>query len=156
MEDIHTEIFAEGIRDKIFDTETIAALGHALVGHEDNDVRSVVKFFTAAIAQGALHCFHRIFILKYLQRAFRDKIFDTETIATLGRALGDEDSTSISEAVWSSSSLLPWLKVRSVFSWDIHTEIFAEGFWDKIFDTETVAALGRALGDEIRHQKQCS
>jgi hypothetical protein len=36
-----------------------------------SDVRSsVVKFFTAAIAQGALHCFHRIFILKYLQRAF--------------------------------------------------------------------------------------
>jgi hypothetical protein len=104
--DIHTEIFAEGIWDKIFDTETIATLGRAL-GDEDHYVRrSVVKIFTAAIAQGVLHCFHRIFILKYLQRAFRDKIFDTETVTALGRALGDDDDLT-SEAVQSISSLLP-------------------------------------------------
>ena len=29
----------------------------------------------------------------------------------------------------------------------IDTDIFAEGFWDKICDTELVAALGRALDD---------
>jgi hypothetical protein len=63
FQECHTE-FAEGIWDKIFDTETVAALGHAL-GDEDNDVRwSVVNFFTAAMAQGVLHRFHRIFIWK--------------------------------------------------------------------------------------------
>jgi hypothetical protein len=69
-QDIHTEIFAEGIRDKIFDTETVATLGHAL-GDESDGIRiSAVKIFTAAMAQGVLCCFHRIFILKYSQRAF--------------------------------------------------------------------------------------
>jgi hypothetical protein len=69
-QDIHTEIFAEGIWDKIFHTETVATLGRAL-GDEFSNVRgSVVEFFTAAIAQGELGCSHRIFILKYLQRAF--------------------------------------------------------------------------------------
>jgi hypothetical protein len=64
------EIVAEGIWDKIFDTEAIATLGHAL-GDEDNDVRcKVVNFFTAAMGQGELCCFCRIVILKYLQRAF--------------------------------------------------------------------------------------
>jgi hypothetical protein len=62
--DIHIEILTEGIWDKIFDTETIATLGHAL-GDEGDYVRwSAVKFFTAAMAQGVLHCFHRIFIFK--------------------------------------------------------------------------------------------
>jgi hypothetical protein len=69
-QDIHIEIFSEGIWDKIFDTETIATLGHAL-GDEDNDIRSsVVKFFTTAMAQGVLCYFHGIFILKYSQGAF--------------------------------------------------------------------------------------
>ena len=50
-----------------------------------------------------------------------------------------------SELARSISSLLPLLKVRSVVLMDIDTEIFAEGFRDKIFDTEIVAALGRAM-----------
>jgi hypothetical protein len=74
-QDIHTEIFAEGIWDKIFHTETVATLGCAL-GDEFSHVRgSVVEFFTAAIAQGELGCSHRIFILKYLQRAFGTRYF---------------------------------------------------------------------------------
>jgi hypothetical protein len=74
-QDIHTEIFAEGIWDKIFHTETVATLGRAL-GDRDYNVRiSVVEFFTAAIAQGELGCSHRIFILKYLQRAFGTRYF---------------------------------------------------------------------------------
>jgi hypothetical protein len=49
-------MFAGGLRDKIFDTETITILGRAL-GHEISDVRSgAVEIFTAAIAQGVL-CF---------------------------------------------------------------------------------------------------
>jgi hypothetical protein len=32
-----------------------------------------------------------------------------------------------------------------LFSWDADTEIFTEGFRDKIFDAEIVATLGRAL-----------
>jgi hypothetical protein len=35
-----------------------------------------------------------------------------------------------------------------LFSRDDRTEIFTEGFRDKIFDAEIVAALGRALSDE--------
>lgn len=61
---IHTEIVADGFRDKIFVTETLAALVHAL-SEEDSDIRShTVNFFTAAISQGAHCCFHGIFILK--------------------------------------------------------------------------------------------
>jgi len=68
--DIHNEIFAERVRDKICDTEIVAALGRAL-GDTDFNVRSgAVNFFTAATAQGAPHCFHRTLIPKYLQRAF--------------------------------------------------------------------------------------
>jgi len=68
--DIHTEIFAEGFWDKIFDAEIIATLGRAL-GDTDSNVRSsAVKFFTAATAQGALRCFHATFILKSSQLDF--------------------------------------------------------------------------------------
>jgi hypothetical protein len=67
--DIHTDISAEGSLNKIFDAEMVAALGRAL-GDTDSNVRSsVVKFFTAATAQGALHCIQGIFIPKYSQRA---------------------------------------------------------------------------------------
>ena len=52
--DIYNEIFAEGFRDKIFDTELVAALGSAL-GDKDSDVRSsAVEILTAVIAEGAL------------------------------------------------------------------------------------------------------
>lgn len=45
-------------------TEIVAALVHAL-GNEDWDIRSsAVNFFTTTIAQGALSCFHGIFIPK--------------------------------------------------------------------------------------------
>ena len=64
--DIHTEIFAEGFRDKIFDAEMVAALGRAL-SNETYYLRSTaVKIFTATVAQGALHYFYGIFIRKYL------------------------------------------------------------------------------------------
>ena len=56
---------AEGFRDKIFDIEIIAALVRPLLDDNYSDVGiSVVEVFTAAIAQGALSCFHGIFILK--------------------------------------------------------------------------------------------
>lgn len=69
--DIHADIFTEeGFRDKIFDTETIAALRRAL-SNEDSYIRSsTVEFFTAAVAQGALHCFPGILIPTCSQRGF--------------------------------------------------------------------------------------
>jgi hypothetical protein len=73
LQDSHTKIFAEGIWDKIFDTETILTLGHALSDKNYHVRSSAVKILTAATAQGVLHCFHRIFIPKYLQRAFRTR-----------------------------------------------------------------------------------
>jgi len=55
--DIHTKLFAEGFRDKIFDIEVVTALGHAL-GHEDVNIgSSAVKILTTALAQGVLFCF---------------------------------------------------------------------------------------------------
>ena len=35
-----------------------------------------------------------------------------------------------------------------MFSWDIYTKMFVEGFREKIFDTMTVAALRHALADK--------
>ena len=61
---MHTEMFADGFRDKTFDTAIVAALVRAL-GDRDSYVRSsAVNFFTAATAQGPLHCVHRTFVLK--------------------------------------------------------------------------------------------
>ena len=68
--DIHTKIFAAGFRDKIFDTEIVAALGCALSDTDTNVRSSMIEFFTAAVVQGAPHCFDRIFIPKYSQRGF--------------------------------------------------------------------------------------
>lgn len=52
LQDIHIKTFAEGFRDRIFDTEVVAALGHTL-GDKVSEVRySTIKFFTAAAAQG--------------------------------------------------------------------------------------------------------
>jgi hypothetical protein len=56
--DIDTEIFPDGFRDKIFDTETVATIGRALEGSDKSTRQSAVKFFTAAAAQGALLCFY--------------------------------------------------------------------------------------------------
>ena len=140
--DIDSEIFAEGFRDKIFDTEIIAALGHAL---SNKSCENVVYIFTAAVAQGVLHCFCMIHIPKYSQMAFGTRYltlgllshFDVHYIINI----------LVSVGVWSISSLLPLLKVCSVVLMDIDTEIFAEGFRDKIFDTEVVAALVHALNN---------
>ena len=52
---------------------------------------------------------------------------------------------TLSEEARSISSLLPYLKVRFLVSWNIRTEIVTEGFRDKIFDAKIVAALVRAL-----------
>ena len=71
-------MFAEGLWDKIIDTETVAALGHAL-SDEDWDIRaSMVKFYAAAMTQGALHCFRGTFLSKYLQAVFGTRYLSLE------------------------------------------------------------------------------
>ena len=91
LRSIHTEVFAEGVRDKMFDTETIAALGCAL-RHKDSKVRSsAVEFFAAALDQGALHCFLRDIHTKIFAGSLWEKIFVIGTVTTLGHALGDKD-----------------------------------------------------------------
>jgi len=72
--DVHTQILAGGFRDKIFDAAMIFAL-ERVVNYRYSDVSSTIQFFTAAIGQGALRCFHRTFILKYSQRAFGTREF---------------------------------------------------------------------------------
>jgi len=57
----------EGFWDKIFDTKIVTALGRALPYYYGS---GVVKVFTAAVAQGPLHYFYRIFMPIYLQRGF--------------------------------------------------------------------------------------
>jgi hypothetical protein len=71
--DIHTEIFVAGFRDKIFDAEVVAALRRALRDGHSYVRHSAVKFFTSAMAQGALRWFYAIFIPKFLQRGFVTK-----------------------------------------------------------------------------------
>ena len=57
LRDIHTKVYTEGLWDKIFDTEMVAALGRAL-SDEDYFVRmSVLHAFTGVMAQGALRFF---------------------------------------------------------------------------------------------------
>jgi hypothetical protein len=74
VRDFHTEIFADGFRDKIFDTEFVAALGRALGDKYSNMRSSAIDIFTAAIAQGSLSSVCGVFIvLKYFQRAFGTK-----------------------------------------------------------------------------------
>jgi hypothetical protein len=73
--DICTEKFAEGFRDKIFDSEIIAALEYAL-NEQDYGIRSsIVQVFTAAIGQGVLCYFTMIFITKCSQRVFGTREF---------------------------------------------------------------------------------
>ena len=55
----------------------------------------------------------------------------------------------------SNSSLLPQLKVHSIFPCDIHIKISVEGFRDKIFDVEMLAALRSALSDEKSSSRYC-
>jgi len=200
-------MFSEGFRDKIFNTEIIAALGRALsdkTSRYDHLRISAVNFFTAAVAQGARHFFDGILIPKYLQRGFGTRYLTLRSLPHWGVYHAMKPPTS--ETVWSHFSLLLWLKVRSVFflgysyqnicrgdlgqdiwhwdhrrtsTWtkrwkrrpqkqcnrnfhcchcsrcapfflqDFHTEVFAEAVWDKIFATEIIAALGRAISDTI-------
>jgi len=102
--DIHTGVFAEGSWDKIFDTKTIAALGHALSSKTYHLRSSVVNFFTAAVAQGVLHCCDGILIPKYLQRGFGTRYFKLRPLLHLGMHSAVKPITS--EAVQSISSLL--------------------------------------------------
>ena len=88
-------MLAEGFRDKIFNTEIVRALGHALSDENPSIRCRAVKFFTTAVPQGALHCFHtEIFV-----EGFRDKVFDTEIVVALGQALDDTSSIVRSKAV---------------------------------------------------------
>ena len=104
--DIHTKIFAGGLWDKIFVTGTVAAFGHALDGRDSYVRTSMVKFFTAAIAQGALQFFRRIFSLKYLQRVFGTRYLSLRPSPHLDMHYYMIE-ISTSEPAWSSSSLLP-------------------------------------------------
>ena len=101
---IHTEICAEGIRDNKVGTEIVAALRRALF---DENSRSLFTFkiFTFAIAQGALRRFHRLFILKFLQRAFATRYLTPWWSLHLNVHWVIKISTS--EAAHSNSSLLP-------------------------------------------------
>ena len=99
LRDIHTKVYTEGLWDKIFDTEMVAALGRAL-SDEDYFVRmSVLHAFTGVMAQGALRFFLLGIPTKTYAEGFRDKIFDTEIVAAVGRALGDRSSGVRSSAV---------------------------------------------------------
>jgi hypothetical protein len=71
LRDTHTQIFAEGFRDKIFDAKLVTALGGALSDKDFSARSNAVQIFTAAIAQGALSSFFMfMFMLKSLQMAF--------------------------------------------------------------------------------------
>jgi metal-dependent HD superfamily phosphatase/phosphodiesterase len=73
LQGVNTEIFADGFRDKIFDTEIVAALGCTLSDKDHLVRRNTVEIFTAAIAQGRPTSVFGVFILKYFQRAFGTK-----------------------------------------------------------------------------------
>ena len=113
MRDIHTEIFADDLRDKIFDTDLVAALGRALTDRRQWQLRhSVVEFFTAAIAQGALHCFCVIRIPKYSQMVFGTRYLTLTS--SLHLDVHSVIQILVSEAAQSKFSLLRHLKVHSV------------------------------------------
>lgn len=89
---VHTEIVAERFRDKIFDTEIVAAFVRAL-GDKDPYVRSGAgNFFLAAIAQGVPRYFHGDIHTEIIGERVRNKKFDRDIMAALVRALSDEDS----------------------------------------------------------------
>jgi hypothetical protein len=65
---IHTKRLAEGFRDKIFDTQMVATLGHALSDKSSYVISGIVKILTVAVAQGVPYCFYRILIPKISRR----------------------------------------------------------------------------------------
>jgi hypothetical protein len=76
---------------ELLDTDTVRELGHAL--HDSNrDIRSnSINFFIAAIAHGISFHFQGRSILIFVEN-LRDKIFEGEIVAALGRVLGDINS----------------------------------------------------------------
>ena len=94
--------------------------------------------------------FSRYIHAEIISDGFRDKIFDAEILAALGRALSDKDSDIRRNAVNFFTSTITQGAPRC-FQWDIHSEIAAEGFRDQIFDAEIPVALGRALGHTYFH-----
>ena len=79
---------------------------------------------------------------KISAESLQDKIFDTGIIVTLKCALDDKGFLVRNSVFTVFAAAIP-----QGVSQDIHTKMFAEGFWDKIFDLEAVAALGRALAN---------
>jgi hypothetical protein len=86
------------LRHELFDTDTVRDLGHALHDSNDDVRRNSMDFFIDAIAHGRSFHFHGKSILIFVED-FRDRIFDTEIIAALGRALKDESSDVRSSVV---------------------------------------------------------
>ena len=81
--DIHTKIFAEGGWDKRIQAEITAAVVRALEYEEYNVRSSAVRILTGVIAQGALLCFHEIFMLKYSQKACRTRYLTLSSLPRL-------------------------------------------------------------------------
>jgi len=91
--------YSEGFRDKIFDMEIVATLGHALCHQNFNIRSSVVKILIDALAQGVIcFCLWGIYTELFTD-GFQDKIFDNEMVAALGHALGHEDLNIRTSAV---------------------------------------------------------
>jgi len=117
-------------RDKIFDTEIVAALGRALCHKEFNIRSNAVEILTAALAQGALRCFYGIFMPKYLifAEGFRDKILNTEIVISLGRALSHETLYHESSTVVEIFTTALAQGAPRIFSWDIMPTYLQRGF----------------------------
>ena len=79
------------MRHDVFDTETVRDLGHALRDGNGDVRNNSLNFFITAISHGISFHFHCRMILIFVVD-FRDKIFDREIVAALGRALGDINS----------------------------------------------------------------
>jgi len=101
---LYQKLFAEGFRDKVFNTEIVAQLGHAL-HHKDFNIRScAIKILTAALDQGVFCCFYGIFILNYSQMGFGTRFLIQRLL--LHWDMHYVIKISISEALWSKSSLM--------------------------------------------------
>ena len=90
---IHTEIFPEGFRPNIFDTEIVTTVGRALCDQYLSVRPSAVKFLISAMAQGALRfSFARDIHTEIFAEEFQDNISVTKIVATVRCALDDPDS----------------------------------------------------------------
>ena len=105
-------IFTEDFRDKLFDAEITAALERARNDRDSSVRKSMFNVFTAAIAQGVLHCFFVIRIPKYSQMVFGTR-YSTLT-SLLHLYMHSVIQILMSEAMQSNFSLLLQLKVHFV------------------------------------------